>query len=64
MYRLLRDRGGRLWAGTLGGLFRMRTDAQGFEPVPLGASAPDRTLDIWSLAEDAEGSLWIGHSSA
>jgi len=61
---LYEDRGGRIWAGTNGGLFRLDPDegAGGtFRRVELGGSSGlDRTLEVYALIEDQEGSLWIG----
>jgi signal transduction histidine kinase/streptogramin lyase len=56
---LLTDSHGRLWIGTLGqGLFRSSADGRHFDPVlGIGGAAP---LDIFSLAEDAEGGIWVG----
>lgn len=56
---LLVDRSGRLWVGTLGqGLFRQSADGSGFDAVPgSGKIAP---LDIFSLAERADGGIWVG----
>ncbi|MBS0558058.1 MAG: histidine kinase [Proteobacteria bacterium] len=56
---LLKARDGRLWAATLGqGLFRQRVDGSGFDPVPgTGRAAP---LDIFSLAQAADGTIWVG----
>lgn len=67
--RLYEDRSGRLWAGSMAGLFRLRA-AQGrderdrhFEPVPLDVPGhPDDTVHVWSFAEDDHGCLWIGHA--
>jgi signal transduction histidine kinase/ligand-binding sensor domain-containing protein len=58
--RLLRDRRGNLWVGTLGrGLWRLRPDATG------GAPAIEKTtaltgFTVTSLFEDREGHLWAG----
>lgn len=56
---LLTDRDGRLWVGTMGqGLFRQRDRGDGFDPVRAsGGGAP---LDVFSLAQDARGVLWVG----
>ncbi len=57
---LLRDRGGRLWVGTLGqGLFRS-DDAGGFVPVTTGAGGARLPEDIFSIAQDEAGRLWVG----
>jgi len=56
---LLIDRDGRLWVATLGqGLFRQRADHSGFEPVPFARAPPQ--LDVFSLAEDRAGEMWVG----
>lgn len=56
---LRNDREGNLWVGTLGqGLFRQRDDGSGFDPIlPAVGQA---TLDVFSLAQDAQGTLWAG----
>jgi ligand-binding sensor domain-containing protein/signal transduction histidine kinase len=61
---LLRDRSGRLWAGTDGGLFRRAPAEPGrgvFERVPLGFTEhPDGFVQVWVLAEDTGGVVWAG----
>ena len=62
---LYEDRGGRLWAGTDGGLFFLEDskDRVVSRPVQLDVpSRPDRALQIWAIVEDREGGLWIGTS--
>lgn len=56
---LFNDRDGRLWVATLGqGLFRQRSDQSGFDPVQgANGSAP---LEPFSLAQAADGTLWVG----
>jgi PAS domain S-box-containing protein len=54
-YTTLEDRAGTLWAGTAGGLDRLRDGR--FEPV---ATPWPQGIAVRSLAEDAEGGLWIG----
>lgn len=60
---LLRDRRGRVWVGTDGGLFELLREGTtlSFTPVPLG-SDDDARVQVWSLADDARGRLWIGTS--
>jgi signal transduction histidine kinase/ligand-binding sensor domain-containing protein len=56
---------GGLFAGTDGGLFRAgAADPQPvFEPVSLGLQGyPDGGLQIWALAVDGAGRLWVGTS--
>ena len=57
------DRGGRLWLGTYrGGLVRFDPDARTFtahrrrpgDPTSLGND------EVWTIAEDEEGTLWLG----
>ncbi|MBS0571136.1 MAG: histidine kinase [Proteobacteria bacterium] len=56
---LLNDREGRLWAATLGqGLFRQRVDKTGFELVR--DTTKTTPPDIFSLAQTADGTVWIG----
>jgi signal transduction histidine kinase/ligand-binding sensor domain-containing protein/CheY-like chemotaxis protein len=54
---LRRDRSGRLLVGTGTGLFRQAGER--FEQVPGGPSAP-----VFSLLEDADGTLWAGTARA
>ncbi|MCI0673286.1 MAG: hypothetical protein L0Y64_22780, partial [Myxococcaceae bacterium] len=57
---LRRDRAGTLWVGTLGrGLFRRRPGASTFEHVPADARSR-AAQDVFSLAEDGKGGLWVG----
>ena len=59
---LYEDHTRRLWAGTSGGLFYLdESDASGTfrrveTPISLGAKA----LNIFTMLEDREGSLWMG----
>lgn len=54
------DAGNRLWLSVEGfGLYRMDTDRDGFVPVPL-LDGPEPVLDIWAIASDADGSVWVG----
>ncbi|MEZ5312678.1 MAG: two-component regulator propeller domain-containing protein [Thermoanaerobaculia bacterium] len=60
---LLIDRKDRLWIGTLSGLQRMggesppRLSRFAHDPARAGSLTDD---EIWSLAEDAAGSIWVG----
>ena len=60
---LYKDAGDVLWAGTDGGLFRLneRAGEKAFQPVTLGIpSHQDITVQVWSVAQDRAGNLWIG----
>jgi signal transduction histidine kinase/ligand-binding sensor domain-containing protein len=60
---LYRDRAGRLWAGSEGGLFvKEGTGPAGtFARVDLPAGiAAGHVLDVRAFAEDVRGNLWIG----
>ena len=60
---LYRDVGGRLWAGTDGGLFRMHETegARTFEPIVLGIPGrPELQVQVWTIVEDRARNLWIG----
>lgn len=64
VYTLAQDAQGRLWAGTMGGLFRLDSlDGAGrFRAVPLGLpGVPDHSVRVWALAPAADGALWVGH---
>lgn len=53
------DPEGRLWVATLGqGLFRQNDDGQGFTPI-RGGRQPS-PLDVFVLANDRDGTLWVG----
>jgi len=58
---LYRDSAGPVWAGTDAGLFRLDDlqSANGFHLVPLGLPYPDRVVQVWALARDRTGSLWV-----
>lgn len=53
---LYRDRKGRIWAGTYGGLVRF--DGDRFRPLPINGAAPWHEIHV--LAEDRDGSLLVG----
>ncbi|MBB2206220.1 diguanylate cyclase [Gluconacetobacter takamatsuzukensis] len=55
---VLEDRDGRLWVGTDAGLSRENPDGT-MAAVPLSTD-PDHTPEILSLAQDGNGTLWIG----
>jgi ligand-binding sensor domain-containing protein/two-component sensor histidine kinase len=57
--RLLEDRAGDLWVGTLAGLYRIRSAAAGMEAVPINGEMPE----VLSLAERQPDELWVGTSS-
>jgi PAS domain S-box-containing protein len=60
---LFEDLGGRIWAGTDAGLFQLDATNGGTEFLPVSLGIPslaDSDVQIWSFAEDSEGSLWIG----
>src|SRR5262249_54408721 len=61
---VLEDRNGEIWAGTDGGLFRVREGGGApprFEPVDIGiVRRTFRDNHITALLEDHEGALWIG----
>src|SRR5262245_56462418 len=60
---VFRARNGAMWLGTDGGLFQLEDKGIGPACRPLALSIrdhPDLTVQIWSMAEDHEGSLWIG----
>jgi signal transduction histidine kinase/ligand-binding sensor domain-containing protein len=61
---LFEDRSGRVWAGTDGGLFWIDSDkAHGaFRPMALPPVAGS-TGGVAAIAEDRDGSLWIGASA-
>jgi signal transduction histidine kinase len=60
--RLAQDAGGALWAGTMGGLFRLDRRDGHFLSVPLRLpGVPDLAVRIWALAPAADGTLWVGH---
>ena len=59
---LLQERGGRLWVATRGGgLAWSHGSGERFQPLELPLSTCGGAIE--SLAEDAEGGLWIGTAS-
>jgi ligand-binding sensor domain-containing protein len=56
---LFEDHAGKLWVGTGGGLFHWVENEQSFQRVEQGLLSRPNCF-VLSLAEDAEGSLWIG----
>ena len=59
---LYRDSAGVIWAGTDGGLFELNVAAgeKMFRPAMLHIPQhQDITVQVWSLAQDRDGSLWI-----
>ncbi len=54
---VLRDRGGRVWAGGRGGIFRLhgREYVEGMAGLPVGAA-------VHALLEDLRGRIWVGTS--
>jgi ligand-binding sensor domain-containing protein len=62
-YRLLRDRFGDLWVGTLGeGLWRVQVDGTANDPtiekITLHSGLSSDSVE--SLVEDREGNIWVG----
>ncbi|WP_217446496.1 two-component regulator propeller domain-containing protein [Myxococcus sp. CA040A] len=57
---LRHDRAGALWVGTLkGGLFRLDPGTHAFEHVSPDEGGPD-ARDVFSLAPDLGGGMWVG----
>jgi ligand-binding sensor domain-containing protein/signal transduction histidine kinase len=54
---LLEDRRTNLWAGTLGGLYRLAGSGESFEPVP---GPWELRRAVTALFEDHQGILWVG----
>lgn len=52
---MLQGRDGSIWAGTHEGLLHISTDGRALLPLP----APTAHLDIFALAEAADGTLWV-----
>jgi signal transduction histidine kinase/ligand-binding sensor domain-containing protein len=62
---MLEAQDGAVLAGTDGGLFRARHPGSEprFELVPLGIPGfPDSGLQIWGMAQDGTGGIWVGTS--
>ena len=60
---LYKDRGGMLWAGTDGGLFRLNEPAAEKTLQPVTLSIPSHAeiqVPVWAIVEDSAGNLWIG----
>lgn len=62
---LFETKDGVLLAGTDGGLFRASDeDSARFELVPMAIPGyADATLQVWSIADDARGRVWVGTSA-
>jgi signal transduction histidine kinase/ligand-binding sensor domain-containing protein len=61
--RILADGPQAFWLGTDGGLFRMTTATSPPQFTQVSVrwpNHPEATTQVWSLARDAEGSLWVG----
>ncbi|HEX8637690.1 MAG TPA: two-component regulator propeller domain-containing protein, partial [Pyrinomonadaceae bacterium] len=60
--KLYKTRKGEIYAGTYGGLFLLDTKEGKFSPVELDLqTSPDKPLNVVTIDEDADGSLWVGH---
>jgi ligand-binding sensor domain-containing protein/two-component sensor histidine kinase len=60
--KLYKTRKGEIYAGTYEGLFLLDTKANKFSRIELNVQIlPDKPFQAGTIAEDAEGSLWIGH---
>lgn len=60
---LHRDRAGKIWAGTDGGLFvlDLQDGQPAFQSVHLGVpSHPDEFVQVWAIFEDQQNNFWIG----
>jgi PAS domain S-box-containing protein len=55
-YAVTRDRAGRLWVGTVAGVFRLRGDR--FETVEIRATPGARSISVRRFAEAADGSMY------
>lgn len=65
VYALVRDRRGVVYAGTFDGLARWNIATNRFEKVPLVGLANDGSnLFVNAIAEDPEGTLWLGTEGA
>lgn len=63
---VLQDGAGRLWVGTLGGLYLLESGPEGDRLVAVAVGevpGPKGPLGVNGLAEDGEGSLWLATSS-
>src|SRR5262245_27185495 len=58
---VLADRRGRIWAATDRGLYRLdpADQSNSFVPVPSKKSGGN----VWALAEDRDGHVWVGHAN-
>ena len=66
VFRLRKDRAGRLWIGTAGGLFVLEqpNGQPTFRRVDLNsATSPTQVRQVRALAEGGDGSIWIGTPS-
>ncbi len=65
IFALLEDHAGRIWAGTLTGLYEYDPVSYGFHRQTLSSipANPPRGNVITSLYEDSSGVLWVGSST-
>jgi len=61
-FRLLADRRGRLWVGTLGRLWRVEHAGERVEAIPVPLTPPLASR-VQALAEDPTGAIWVGTHS-
>ncbi len=60
---MLQDGAGRLWVGTLGGLYLLESGSEVDRLVAVAIGAVPGRVSVRGLAEDREGSLWLATSS-
>jgi len=57
---LLVDRGGTLWVGTMDGLNAFEPETETFQ---VFRAPGNEQASIWAMAEDSQGTLWLGTSN-
>ena len=60
MTSLYEDRHGRIWAGSISGLYRFDRKTESFLPVDMEKYLPGQGTQITTIREDPAGALWVG----
>jgi ligand-binding sensor domain-containing protein/two-component sensor histidine kinase len=61
VFRLLKTHSGKIYAATEAGLFLLNQAEKSFSRVELNLPPSQKTPGVDAIAEDADGSVWVGH---